>query len=71
MTQTQTESSNNPKQVLSNPGVEEKPSEPQPPVQKPQVPKPVRILAAIALLAGVGYGVYRLFFYQPEPEGLF
>lgn len=31
----------------------------------------MRLLAAIALLAGVGYGVYRLFFYQPEPEGLF
>lgn len=71
MTQTQTEPSNNSKQVLSNPGVEEKLSEPQLPAQKPQVPKPVRILAAIALLAGVGYGVYRLFFYQPEPEGLF
>jgi HlyD family secretion protein len=28
-------------------------------------------LVAIALLAGVGYGVYRLFFYQPEPDGLF
>ncbi|HCF29682.1 MAG TPA: hypothetical protein DEV81_21325, partial [Cyanobacteria bacterium UBA11049] len=26
---------------------------------------------AIALSAGVGYGVYRLFFYQPEPPGVF
>jgi HlyD family secretion protein len=25
----------------------------------------------IAVLAGMGYGIYRLFFYQPEPNGLF
>jgi len=37
----------------------------------PKIPKLVVILGAIALLAGVGYGVYRVFFYQPEPEGLF
>lgn len=74
MTETQTESANNSKQVLSNPvNVEAPPSEPQHPLQKPKrgLPKPVRILAMIALIAGVGYGVYRLFFYQPEPDGLF
>ncbi len=67
MTETQIESSNN------RVHVEDKPSEPQPPPQKPKrgIPKPVLFLAAIALLAGVGYGVYRLFFYQPEPDGLF
>ncbi|BAY47820.1 hypothetical protein SAMD00079811_54390 [Scytonema sp. HK-05] len=49
------------------------PSKPQPPPQKPRrrIPKPVLILGAIALLAGVGYGVYRVCFYQPEPDGLF
>jgi HlyD family secretion protein len=74
MTETQIDASNNSKQVLSSPaGVEDKPVEPQPPPKKPQrgIPKPVRILAAIALVAGVGFGVYRIFFYQPEPEGLF
>lgn len=66
MTQTQTE------QTLSNPVQVEDTLEPQPNPQKPRgIPKLVRILAAIALLAGVGYGVYRLFFYQPEPDGLF
>lgn len=74
MAETQTELSNHSQQVLSNPNSIEKPrSEPQPPPQKPKrgIPKPVRILAAIALLGGVGYGAYRLFFYQPEPDGLF
>ena len=49
------------------------PAEPQPPPQKPwqKVPKALQIILAIALLAGVGYGVYRLFFYHPAPEGLF
>lgn len=49
------------------------PSEPQPPPQKPwqKVPKALGIILAIAILAGVGYGVYRLFFYHTEPEGLF
>ncbi|MBD1909005.1 HlyD family efflux transporter periplasmic adaptor subunit [Leptolyngbya sp. FACHB-16] len=44
-----------------------------PPPQKPRrgIPKPVRILGAIALLAGLGFGIYRLFFYEPEPDGLF
>lgn len=67
MTQTQTEPSNNPKLVG------EPLSEQKPPQKKPDrgMTKPVRLSAAIALLAGVGYGVYRLFFYQPEPNGLF
>jgi len=39
--------------------------------KKPKIPKLVRIVGAIALLAGVGYGVYRLFFDHPEPNGLF
>lgn len=45
----------------------------EPQVDKPSkrhIPKPLLILGAIALLAGVGYGVYRIFFYHPEP-GLF
>lgn len=71
MTETQV-NTNNSQRVLSNPKqVEEKPHVPQPP-QKPRRSIPtVKILAAIALLAGVGVGVYRLFFYQPQPEGLF
>jgi len=74
MTETQIDASNNSKQVLSSPTrVEDKPVEPQPPPKKPKrgIPKPVRILAAIALAAGVSFGIYRVFFYQPEPEGLF
>lgn len=45
----------------------------QPPPQKPKrkIPKPVRFSAAFALVAGVGYGVYRVFFFQPEPPNLF
>jgi HlyD family secretion protein len=72
MTETQIESHNS-KQVISSPvRVEDNSSEPQTPPKKQRgIPKPVRLLAAIALLAGVGYGVYRLFFYQPEPDGLF
>jgi HlyD family secretion protein len=47
-------------------------SKQEPPQKKKQrhIPKPLLILGAIALLAGIGYGVYRLFFYHPEP-GLF
>ena len=73
MTETQIDTSNNSKQVLSSPNrVEDKPAEFKPPPKKPRgIPKPVRILAVIALIAGVGYGVYRVFFYQPEPDGLF
>ena len=51
---------------------------PKPPEQTAQspplrrkIPKPVVFLGIIALLAGVGYSGYRLFFYQPEPPGLF
>ena len=47
------------------------PSKPQPSGKKPKIPKPVRIFGAIALLAGLGCSVYRLFFYHPEPDGLF
>jgi len=47
------------------------PSKPESSGKKPRIPKLVRIVGAIALLAGVGYGVYRLFFYHPEPNGLF
>lgn len=49
------------------------PHEPQPAQPKPrqQIPKPVRAIAAIVLLAGVGYGAYRWFFDHPEPAGLF
>ncbi|MBV8884268.1 MAG: HlyD family efflux transporter periplasmic adaptor subunit [Chroococcidiopsidaceae cyanobacterium CP_BM_RX_35] len=47
------------------------PSKPEPSGKKPKVFKLVRIVGVIALLAGVGYGVYRLFFYHPEPNGLF
>ena len=63
MTETQTE----PSKELEN-----QPLEPQPP-QKPwrRISKPVGFLAAIGILSGVGFGVYRLFFYQPEPDGLF
>ena len=64
MAETQTE----PSKELEN-----QPLEPQPPPQKPRrrIPKPVGFLAAIGLMSGVGFGVYRLFFYQPEPDGLF
>ncbi len=46
---------------------------PQPPATKPgrTIPKSVQIVGAIALLAGIGLGAYRLFFYHPEPSGLF
>ena len=80
MSQTQTDPANSSKQAPSIPVKEEqiltpqpKTSQPQPPPQKPKrrIPKLLLILGAIALFAGVGYGVYRLFFYQPEPEGLF
>jgi HlyD family secretion protein len=74
MTQTQTDPSNDSKQAASSPVRErEQPSEPETSAKKPRrkIPKPVRIVGAIALLAGVGYGIYRVFFYQPEPPGLF
>jgi HlyD family secretion protein len=53
--------------------VEPQPAEVQKPPKKPwqKIPKPVRAVGAIALIAGIGFGVYRLFFYEPEPDGLF
>lgn len=82
MSQTHPDPPNGSKKVPSTPVRErEEPSEPQqsqPPESqtaakkpRPKIPKPVRILGAIALVAGVGYGIYRGFFYQPEPDGLF
>jgi len=46
---------------------------PVPPPKRPwqKIPKPVRMVGAIGLVAGLGFGLYRLFFYQPEPDGLF
>ncbi|MBD2101471.1 HlyD family secretion protein [Leptolyngbya sp. FACHB-261] len=49
----------------------EAPSKDPAPKPKSGIPKPLRILAVLAVVAGLGYGVYRLFFYRPEPEGLF
>ncbi len=49
------------------PLIKEPPSE----KKKSNVPKPLLILGAIALLAGLGYGSWRIFFYHPQPEGLF
>lgn len=46
-----------------------KPALPQKPSKKAS--KPLLKLVKIALLVGVGYGVYRFFIYQPEPDGLF
>jgi HlyD family secretion protein len=59
MTQTQTDVQNNSKQ--------------QPPRRKPwqKIPKAVRIISAIALVAGLGYGIYRLLLYHPNTDGLF
>lgn len=73
MTETQVDSSNNSKQVLTSPDRVEETIAPQPPPKKPKkgIPKPAKIVAAIALVAGVGFGTYRMFFYQPEPDGLF
>lgn len=77
MSQTQTDAANDSKQPPIVEGQtyiqQPKATEPQPPPQKPKrrIPKPVLILGAIALIAGVGYGVYGLFFYQPEPPGVF
>ncbi len=68
MTQTQTESTNKATQVLTNPTQVE---DTQPSKQPRGMPKLVKLLAAVAFLAGLGYGVYRLFFNQPEPNGLF
>lgn len=60
-------------QVESIPVQQKQPSSPQPSPKKPKrhIPKPVIILGVLALLGGIGYGSYRTFFYQPEPDGLF
>lgn len=74
MTQTPTEPCQDSKQPKSSFVKErEQPSKQEPSPKKPRrrIPKPVLILGAIALLAGAGYGIYRVFFYQPEPDGLF
>lgn len=81
MTQTQTDPQNDSKN--SSAPVQDKqeapetpqipPAEPESPPEKPRrkIPKPLRIIGAIALIAGLGVGVYRLFFYQAAPDGLF
>ncbi len=74
MKQEQTEFPNNSTQVDSNAVSLEAHSFEQKPLNQKflrGITKPLKILAGIALLAGVGYGVYRLFFYQSEPNGLF
>ena len=82
MPSTQTDS-NNGAQQTTDPQVQEKPqtpeleqkqpSDPTTPPQKPwqKIPKSVQILGAIALVAGVGFGVYRVFFYHPDENGIF
>jgi HlyD family secretion protein len=82
MTPIPSNSTNDSPQAL-NPPLQEKPqtsqpqeiqpSEPEKPPKKPRpkIPKPVRIVGAIVLLAGIGFGVYRVFFYEPEPPGIF
>ncbi len=75
MTQTQqTELDEDSKQAQSSPDDEKQLSKQETELQKPKkrhIPKPLLILVAIALLAGVGYGVYRVFFDRPDPSGLF
>jgi HlyD family secretion protein len=44
---------------------------PMAPKPRPNIPVSVRLLGVLALLAGLGFGIYRLFFYEPEPDGLF
>jgi HlyD family secretion protein len=79
MTQTKADPQNDSKQPTGT-AVQEPQSPPTPPPDEPQshqkkpwqkIPKPVRVVGAIALIAGIGFGVYRLFFYHPEPDGLF
>ncbi|MBW4471536.1 MAG: HlyD family efflux transporter periplasmic adaptor subunit [Stenomitos rutilans HA7619-LM2] len=86
MPPTQTETgndSNNGSRQTTGTQVQEKPQTSEPeqqqspkpeiPPQKPwqKIPKPVRILGVIALVAGVGFGAYRLFFYHPDENGIF
>jgi HlyD family secretion protein len=77
MTQSQTDPQNdlqkNGKVIKENePTQAEQPTKPDPVKQKPwqKIPRPLLIIGAIALLAGVGYGVYRLFFYSPDAPAL-
>ncbi len=67
MTQTQTDPDHDSKQPPSTL------VQTQPPKEKPRrhTPKPLIVLGVLAILAGGGYGIYRGFFYHPEPEGLF
>ena len=69
MTQTQIDPDHESKQkAISLVEDEKQPTKEEPEPQKPKrrIPKPVLILGAIALLAGVGYGIYRVFFYHPN-----
>jgi HlyD family secretion protein len=68
----QTDPEKNGKAKENEPTQPEQPAKPTLIEQKPweKIPKPLLIIGAIALLAGVGYGAYRLFFYNPDPEGL-
>lgn len=68
MTQTPTEPTNDSKQALLKPVNDLKQSAKP---KQPVLTKPVRIVVAIALLAGIGYSIYRIFFHHPEPKGLF
>jgi HlyD family secretion protein len=73
MTQTKTDPQNGKAVKEGEPAQLEQPTNPEPEQkQKPwqKIPKPIQIIGAIALLAGVGYGVYRLFFYSPDAKGL-
>lgn len=74
MTQIQTDPQNGKVVKEDEPVQLEQPTIPNPEEQKQKpwqkIPKPIQIIGAIALLAGVGYGVYRLFFYSPDAEGL-
>lgn len=69
-----------PEKAPSNVAVQEKPSDAPPPPDPAQdapdkkrrkIPKPLFVGGAIALAAGIGFGIYRLFFYEPAPDGLF
>ena len=74
MTQIQTDPQNGKAVKEDEPAQLEQPTNPDSEEQKQKpwqkIPKPIKIIGAIALLAGVGYGVYRLFFYSPD-ERLF
>jgi HlyD family secretion protein len=82
MAPTETNSTNHSKATIDTPAQEKPPvvepqqpqsaqSEKSPKKSWQKIPKPVRVVGAIALLAGVGFGVYRVFFYNPDPDGIF